>query len=66
MFLDFVTTVPAGPADTTSLLHFPEFPADDVNDEEFLGEFDPIGELDEHAGNEGRPIAFPNKPGSSC
>ncbi|KAJ5387845.1 hypothetical protein N7509_010386 [Penicillium cosmopolitanum] len=52
MFLDFVATVPAGAADTTSLLHFPEFPADDVNDEEFLGEFDPVGELDEHAGNE--------------
>ncbi|OQE26450.1 hypothetical protein PENSTE_c005G10429 [Penicillium steckii] len=52
MFMDFVNTTPAGPADTTSLLHFPEFPADDVNDEEFLSEFDPIGELDEQAGNE--------------
>lgn len=53
MFMDFVNTTPAGPADTTSLLHYPEFPADDVNDEEFLSEFDSIGELDEQAGNEG-------------
>ncbi|KAJ5596260.1 hypothetical protein N7450_002718 [Penicillium hetheringtonii] len=52
MFMDFVNTTPAGPADTTSLLHYPEFPADDVNDEEFLSEFDSIGELDEQAGNE--------------
>lgn len=52
MFMDFVNTTPAGPADTTSLLHYPEFPVDDVNDEEFLSEFDSIGELDEQAGNE--------------
>ena len=59
MFMDFVNTTPAGPADTTSLLHFPEFPADDVNDEEFLSEFDPIGELDEQAGNEGESTNSP-------
>ncbi|KAJ5755824.1 hypothetical protein N7533_005367 [Penicillium manginii] len=53
MFSDFVVTVPTGPADTTSLLHFPEFPADNVNDEEFLDEFNAVGELDELAGNEG-------------
>ncbi|CAI7643620.1 unnamed protein product [Penicillium manginii] len=52
MFSDFVVTVPTGPADTTSLLHFPEFPADNVNDEEFLDEFNAVGELDELAGNE--------------
>lgn len=50
---DFVATAPGSHTDAASLLHFPEFPADDVDDNEFLTEFDSVGELDEHAGNEG-------------
>ncbi|KAJ5612988.1 hypothetical protein N7510_006182 [Penicillium lagena] len=53
LFKDFVATTPGGYLqDTTSLLHFPEFPADDVDDDTFLGEFEPVGELDEKGGNE--------------
>lgn len=50
---DFVASAPGSHTDAASLLHFPEFSADDVDDNEFLSEFDPVGELDEHAGNEG-------------
>lgn len=53
IFQDFVPTAPGSPTDAASLLHFPEFPADDVDDEEFLNEFEPVGEVDEDAGNEG-------------
>lgn len=54
LFQDFVTAAPAGHTDAASLLHFPEFPADDVDDDGFMIEFEPIGELNEEAGNEGR------------
>lgn len=53
IFQDFVATAPGSHADAASLLHFPEFPADDVDDNEFLAEFDSVGQADEHAGNEG-------------
>ncbi|KAJ5168739.1 uncharacterized protein N7482_004333 [Penicillium canariense] len=52
LFKDFVATAPVDQPGTASLLHFPEFPADDVDDDEFMGEFEPVGELDEDAGNE--------------
>lgn len=58
LFKDFVTTAPGGHSDAASLLHFPEFPADDVDDDGFLSEFEPVGELNEEAGNEGR--VFPS------
>lgn len=51
LFKDFVTTAPD--TDAASLLHFPEFAAENVDDDEFLNEFEPVGELDEYAGNEG-------------
>lgn len=53
LFKDFVGTAPGTPVDSASLLHFPEFPGEDVDDDEFLREFDPVGEVDEDAGNEG-------------
>lgn len=56
LFKDFVTTAPGGHADAASLLHFPEFAAENVDDDEFLDEFEPVGDLDENAGNEGGPI----------
>ncbi|KAJ5634422.1 Vacuolar fusion protein MON1 [Penicillium herquei] len=52
LFKDFVASAPEGNLESTGLLHFPEFPADNVDDDEFLTEFDPVGEIDEDAGNE--------------
>lgn len=52
LFKDFVATTSTGNPDAASLLHFPEFPADDVDDDEFMSEFEPVGELDGDAGNE--------------
>lgn len=54
LFKDFVTAAPGDHSDAASLLHFPEFPADDVDDSGFLSEFEPVGELNEEAGNGGR------------
>ncbi|KAJ5081608.1 hypothetical protein NUU61_009872, partial [Penicillium alfredii] len=52
-FKDFVATAPGQhEQEVTSLLHFPEFPADDVDDDGFLSEFEPVGELDEDEGDE--------------
>lgn len=56
LFKDFVTTAPGGHTDAASLMHFPEFAAENVDDDEFLNEFEPVGELDEDAGNEGGPL----------
>lgn len=53
LFKDFVTTTPGNHPDAASLFHFPEFAAEDADDDEFLSEFAPVGELDEEAGNEG-------------
>lgn len=53
LFKDFVNTAPGGHPDATSLFHFPEFAAEEVHDDGFLNEFEPVGELDEDAGNEG-------------
>ncbi|KAJ5292861.1 uncharacterized protein N7443_008814 [Penicillium atrosanguineum] len=52
LFKDFVTGATGEHSDAASLLHFPEFPADDVDDDGFLSEFEPVGELSEEAGNE--------------
>jgi len=54
LFKDFVTAAPEGHSKAASLLHFPEFPADDVDDDGFLSEFEQVGELNEEAGNEGK------------
>lgn len=53
LFKDFLTATPGGHPDAASLLHFPEFPTDGVDDDAFLSEFELVGELDEEAGNEG-------------
>ncbi|KAJ5287396.1 Vacuolar fusion protein mon1 [Penicillium angulare] len=52
LFRDFITSTHGENSETTGLLHYAEFPADDVNDDEFLTEFEPVGEIDEEAGNE--------------
>lgn len=53
LFKDFVTTETGGHPEAASLFHFPEFAAEEVDDDGFLNEFEPVGELDEDAGNEG-------------
>ncbi|KAJ5136530.1 hypothetical protein N7448_005084 [Penicillium atrosanguineum] len=45
LFKDFVTGATGEHSDAASLLHFPEFPADDVDDDGFLSEFEPICSL---------------------
>lgn len=56
LFKDFVNSHPGEHLESTGLLHFPEFPADDLDDDEFLTEFEPVGEVDEDAGNEGMAL----------
>ena len=53
LFKDFLAASPEDHTNAAGLLHFPEFPADGADDDQFLSEFDPIGELDEEGGNEG-------------
>jgi hypothetical protein len=54
LFLDFAATGPGGQEENTSgLLDFPEFAADDINDDGILSEFETIGELNEEGDNEG-------------
>lgn len=53
VFNDFIATEPgAVHQDSTGLLLFPEFRADDVEDD-FVSEFESVGEVDEHGENEG-------------
>ncbi|KAJ5772638.1 hypothetical protein N7520_003167 [Penicillium odoratum] len=52
LFKDFITSAPGGNSRTGSLLHFPEFPAEDADDDGVLTEFEPVGEIDEDAKNE--------------
>ncbi|KAJ5899454.1 hypothetical protein N7495_004198 [Penicillium taxi] len=52
LFKDFVIKSSDDNSDSASLLHFPEFPADDIDDEEFMHEFEPVGEVDTEASNE--------------
>ncbi|BCR92499.1 guanine nucleotide exchange factor MON1 [Aspergillus chevalieri] len=52
VFNDFIATEPgAVHQDSTGLLLFPEFRADDVEDD-FVSEFESVGEVDEHRENE--------------
>lgn len=53
LFKDFITSAPDAQSGAASLLHFAEFPGDDVDDAQFLTEFEPVGEIDENVGNEG-------------
>ena len=54
LFLDFATTGPGGQErNATGLLDFPEFAADDIDDDGILSEFEAIGELNEEGDNEG-------------
>lgn len=53
VFNDFIATEPGAiHQDSTGLLLFPEFRADDVEDD-FVSEFEPVGEVDEQGENEG-------------
>ncbi|KAJ6070022.1 hypothetical protein N7499_011909 [Penicillium canescens] len=53
LFTDFVATAPGGQLqDSTGLLNFPEFAADDIDDDGILSEFESIGELNEEGDNE--------------
>ncbi|KAJ5093849.1 hypothetical protein N7456_009710 [Penicillium angulare] len=52
LFKDFINSTHGEHTETTGLLNYAEFPADDVNDDEFLTEFEPVGEIDEEVGNE--------------
>lgn len=58
LFKDFINSTHGEHTETTGLLNYAEFPADDVNDDEFLTEFEPVGEIDEEVGNEGRILRF--------
>ncbi|OJJ85855.1 guanine nucleotide exchange factor MON1 [Aspergillus glaucus CBS 516.65] len=52
VFNDFIATEPGTiHQDSTGLLLFPEFRADDVEDD-FVSEFESVGEVDEHGENE--------------
>ena len=53
LFKDLLSTAAEDDPDTATLLRFPEFPADGLDDAQFLNEFEPVGELDEDASNEG-------------
>ncbi|EPS33879.1 hypothetical protein PDE_08841 [Penicillium oxalicum 114-2] len=52
LFENSAPTIPGTSADATSLLHYPECPADDIGEVEFVDEFEPVGEVDENAANE--------------
>lgn len=53
LFKDFANTTPSGHPDAASLFRFPEFAAEEVDDDGFLNEFELVGELDEDGGNDG-------------
>lgn len=54
LFLDFAATGSDGQdRHATGLLEFPEFAADDIDDEGILSEFEAVGELNEDGDNEG-------------
>lgn len=63
LFMDFAATAPASQGqDPSGLLDFPEFAADDIDDDGILSEFEAVGELNEKGDNEGMdqwPMAFP-------
>lgn len=54
LFMDFAATAPGSQSQgATGLLDFPEFAADDIDDDGILSEFEAVGELDEEGDNEG-------------
>lgn len=54
LFMDFAATGPGLQGqDTSGLLEFPEFAADDIDDDGILSEFEAVGELNESGDNEG-------------
>ncbi|CAI7589056.1 unnamed protein product [Penicillium palitans] len=53
LFMDFAATAPGSQSQgATGLLDFPEFAADDIDDDGILSEFEAVGELDEEGDNE--------------
>ena len=67
LFTDFVATAPGGqPQDSTGLLNFPEFAADDIDDDGILSEFESIGELNEEGDNEGMMLLIAPNLVLSC
>lgn len=62
-FADFVSTALGGQSqDATGLLNFPEFAADDIDDEGILSEFESVGELNEDGDNEGMEVQKTSDP----
>ncbi|CAP80665.1 Pc12g10380 [Penicillium rubens Wisconsin 54-1255] len=54
LFMDFASTAPGSQRQgATGLLDFPEFAADDIDDDGILSEFEAVGELNEEGDNEG-------------
>ena len=53
LFMDFAATAPGSQRIATGLLDFPEFAADDIDDDGILSEFEAVGELNEEGDNEG-------------
>lgn len=59
LFLDFAAIVPEGQEQhATGLLEFPEFAADNIDDDGILSEFEAVGELNEEGDNEGTVNMF--------
>ncbi|KAJ5316771.1 hypothetical protein PENANT_c016G07313 [Penicillium antarcticum] len=53
LFTDFVATAPGGQSqNATGLLNYPEFAADDIDDDGILSEFESVGDLNEEGDNE--------------
>ncbi|KAJ5940200.1 hypothetical protein N7516_000368 [Penicillium verrucosum] len=53
LFMDFAATAPGSQSQgATGLLDFPEFAADDIDDDGILSEFEAVGELNEGGDNE--------------
>lgn len=54
LFMDFAAPAPGSQRQgATGLLDFPEFAADDIDDDGILSEFEAVGELNEEGDNEG-------------
>lgn len=59
LFLDFAATASEGQGmHATGLLEFPEFAADNIDDDGILSEFEAVGELNEEGDNEGMVSIF--------
>jgi hypothetical protein len=53
LFMDFAASSGSHGQATPGLLDFPEFAADDIDDDGIIGEFEAVGELNEEGDNEG-------------